>query len=333
MVTIKDIAHACGVSMNTVSRAINDKPDISEKTKIKIRKYADEVGFVPNSNARGMSSNKRFVIGFIFGLTLEPVALSQLVSIIQQAQTSGYGTICQTLVEGHEKSFDECRKLVENIIAHNPEGIVMDAQLVNGHKDKIIEFITKKGIPLVLINADPTVENCNAIIRDTGEAAKISTEFFINKDFDQFAYVGWAQGSGKHIKDGYMRALQKNNKKFNPECLIDTFDYSNNETKVDYLREKINALLDNSGKFGVFCTSFWLAAVVEKIVLEKGLSVSQDDICIISLGHDPLNTVLHTPILCCKTNVEEIGLKSIEFIKEERNKGILNIYKQKWEII
>ena len=53
-VTIKDIAKECGVSVSSVSRALNNHPDINPKTKARIMKVIRERGFVPNNSARNM---------------------------------------------------------------------------------------------------------------------------------------------------------------------------------------------------------------------------------------------------------------------------------------
>ncbi|HJO93334.1 MAG TPA: LacI family DNA-binding transcriptional regulator, partial [Victivallales bacterium] len=64
--TIKDIAKIAGVSHTTVSRALNDSSLISDKTKIKIKKIADEYGYVIDNIAKGLVLHKTFNIGIFF---------------------------------------------------------------------------------------------------------------------------------------------------------------------------------------------------------------------------------------------------------------------------
>ena len=56
MVSIKELAQRCGVSVATVSKALNDKSDIGEETKKRIREIADEMGYFPNASARTLRS-------------------------------------------------------------------------------------------------------------------------------------------------------------------------------------------------------------------------------------------------------------------------------------
>jgi LacI family transcriptional regulator len=65
LATIKDIARIAGVSITTVSRALNGYDDVSEKTKKKIKKVAEELDYSPNAAARSLVSNKTHTIGVI----------------------------------------------------------------------------------------------------------------------------------------------------------------------------------------------------------------------------------------------------------------------------
>jgi len=65
-VTIRDVANAAGVSINTVSRALNDKPDVNEETKEKVLKVARELGYVKDATALSLRYGLTRVIGVIF---------------------------------------------------------------------------------------------------------------------------------------------------------------------------------------------------------------------------------------------------------------------------
>ena len=66
MVSLKDIARRCGVSVATVSKALNDQNDISEATKKLVRETAAELGYFPNSSARALKTNRTPVL-FVHG--------------------------------------------------------------------------------------------------------------------------------------------------------------------------------------------------------------------------------------------------------------------------
>lgn len=66
MVSMKDIAAVCGVSVATVSKALNDHKDIGEETKVNVKKVAKEMGYSPNSVARALKTNRTYNIGVLF---------------------------------------------------------------------------------------------------------------------------------------------------------------------------------------------------------------------------------------------------------------------------
>lgn len=67
MISIKEVARRSGVSVATVSKALNGKSDIGEETKKRIRKIADEMGYLPNATARALRSKRSYSIGVLFG--------------------------------------------------------------------------------------------------------------------------------------------------------------------------------------------------------------------------------------------------------------------------
>ena len=66
MVSMKDLAAACNVSIATVSKALNDQHDVSAKTKEMVRRKAKELGYFPNSAAKALKTNRSHNIGVLF---------------------------------------------------------------------------------------------------------------------------------------------------------------------------------------------------------------------------------------------------------------------------
>lgn len=95
MVSIKDIAARCGVSVATVSKALNNHSDISETTRTHVRSVADEMGYMPNLAARALKTNRTYNLGVLFvdemhsGLTHEYFS-GVLESFKEEAERRGY---------------------------------------------------------------------------------------------------------------------------------------------------------------------------------------------------------------------------------------------------
>ena len=94
MVSMKDVAVECGVSIATVSKALNDHSDISEETRRKVKEAANRLGYYPNSAARALKTNRSYNIGVLLnnGLANEYFA-EVLESFKNEAEKKGYDTL------------------------------------------------------------------------------------------------------------------------------------------------------------------------------------------------------------------------------------------------
>ena len=94
-VTIKDIAKESGYAISTVSRALNNHPDVSEEAKRRISEIVAERGFVPNSNARQLKRQQAKCIAFIVKGTTNMFFSDMLVELQRRVSESGYDGVGQ----------------------------------------------------------------------------------------------------------------------------------------------------------------------------------------------------------------------------------------------
>ncbi|MBY5035014.1 LacI family transcriptional regulator [Streptococcus gallolyticus] len=98
MVGIEDVAKLANVSPTTVSRAMNDHPYVSEKTKQRIQAAMDELGYFPNSGARQLRGKGTKLIGVIVSYITNPFFSYLVDSIEKNASENGYNiVVLQTL--------------------------------------------------------------------------------------------------------------------------------------------------------------------------------------------------------------------------------------------
>ena len=88
-ITIKDIAKICGVGVATVSRALNDHPDINPETKQKVMEVVEEYGFVPNNSARNLKiTDSRTIAILVKGMT-NPFFMKMIGAMEEEIQARG----------------------------------------------------------------------------------------------------------------------------------------------------------------------------------------------------------------------------------------------------
>lgn len=161
MVSMKTIAQKCCVSTATVSKALSDQKDISEETKARIRKAAQELGYFPNGTARALKTSRSFNIGVLFeeeagcGLTHEYFS-GVLNGLKEQVEKQGYDlTFINTCFDDRKMSY----------LAHckyrNFDGVAIVCGDFNSRE--VIELMNSD---LPVVTVDYIHQNCTAVLSD-----------------------------------------------------------------------------------------------------------------------------------------------------------------------
>ena len=167
MPSLKDLAKECGVSVATVSKALNDQPDISPATRERVRAAAHRMGYMPNAAARSLKTNRTYNLGVLFvderqsGLTHEYFS-AVLDSFKVEAEKHGYDiTFINHNISGKSMSYlEHCRY-------RNVDGVVIAC--VNFYEPQVVELVNSE-VPVVTI--DHVFNNRMAILSDNVSGLK-----------------------------------------------------------------------------------------------------------------------------------------------------------------
>ncbi len=161
MVTLKMLAQECGVSVATVSKALNGAPDISAETALRIQEAAIAMGYTPNAAARALKTSHSHNLGVIFddgtdsGLTHEHFAYI-LNSFKRRAETLGYDT---TLISAQPGPWGN--DYISHVRFRNCDGVAV--LVAENAVDFIAEFV-RIGVPVVSL--DYRYDNCSCVESD-----------------------------------------------------------------------------------------------------------------------------------------------------------------------
>ena len=190
MVSIKDISIRCGVSVATVSKALNNHSDISEATKNNILSVAKEMGYYPNSFARALKTNRTYNIGVLFvdeaqsGLTHEYFAYV-LDSFKVEAESHGYDITFINKHMGHRKmSYYEHSKY------RGVDGVVIAC--IEFTDPDVLELI-HSNLPVVTI--DHVFNNRTAIISDNVKGMRDLITYIHDMGHRKIAYIHGADSA------------------------------------------------------------------------------------------------------------------------------------------
>lgn len=217
MVSIRDVSEACGVSVSTVSKALNDHKDVSAAKKELIRRVAKEMGYSPNSSARALKTNKSKNIGVLFvdeaqsGLTHEFFA-SVLDSFKVTVESYGYDITFITNKKSDNMTYlEHCR-------FRGFDGVMIAC--VNFDEPDVQELLASE-IPLVTV--DYTYNNTICILSDNVQGMEQLTEYAIRRGHKKIAYMYGERSAVTSARmSGFFITLEKHGIKVPDSYVIET---------------------------------------------------------------------------------------------------------------
>lgn len=184
MVSMKEIARSCGVSVATVSKALSDKADISKATRDKVRKVAEEMGYTLNASARALKTNRTYNIGVLFvdsmaaGLAHEYFS-EILESFKKAAEENGYDiTFINNRFAGMESTY------LMHCKYRNFDGVVV---ISADFKDPQILELVDSDVPVVTV--DYSYNNCSSVISDNTKGLRELVKYAFARGHRKIAFI------------------------------------------------------------------------------------------------------------------------------------------------
>lgn len=148
--TIYDIAAKAGVSASTVSRALRGDPRIGEKTMALVRKYADELEYIPNATARSLLAGQSKLFGLLLPSLIHQIELEPSMSLSRLARQAGFDLMI-TLYHHHADAYE---RMLERLAMLRVDGIFVLPPARENHSP-MVERLVRRHLPLVFIDRSP----------------------------------------------------------------------------------------------------------------------------------------------------------------------------------
>lgn len=180
-ITLKDIAKEVNITVNSVSRALNDSNEISEATKIKVREVAAKLGYIKNDVASSLRNGKTNVIAVVFDNMINPY-FSIMTELLQKEFNSiKYNIMIFTSLDKYLSYNTLC-----SIIARKVDGIITFIEL----DDFACELVDKKNIPLILLGRKSKNLAIDTFTTNDFKGGYLACEYLINKGCTNIGYLG-----------------------------------------------------------------------------------------------------------------------------------------------
>jgi LacI family transcriptional regulator len=215
MATIRELSERCGVSISTVSKALNGYSDISDKTRELVIKTANEIGYFPNANARALKLKRTYNIGVLFStysnLGLRNDYFAHVLSAFkEEAALNGYDiTFIEHYIGRRKMTY------LEHCQYRHFDGVcIVCADFEN---EEVIQLVNSD-LPVVTI--DYAFQKSYSIISDNYGGMKQLTNFIIHQGHTAVALIhGVKTLVTKNRMDGFLDAMEENGIKVPKEYL------------------------------------------------------------------------------------------------------------------
>lgn len=301
--TLKDIATKLNMSVTTISKALNNHPDISEKRKLEICNLAKEMHYIPNAMASNLRKQRTKFVGLIVGDNTNPYFARMIKGVEERLTTEGYHTL---IFNSNEKPEKEIELLME-LRSLNVAGVILTPAAGNKESSRLLKRFE---IPYVLANRYIDKHTDNYVIVNDEKASYIATDYLLKYNNDKIFFLNFMEGVSTAVdrRLGYESALMKRGITPDPDWII--HDCINQDD--GYIAMK-DILSKHKLPFSVLCYSDYIAIGAIKALNENGVKMPDevaimgiDDIDIVSFVRPGLTTV-HIP-------KSELGQKSAEML-------------------
>ncbi len=171
-ITIKDVAKEAGVSRQTVSRAMNDKSEISPATKERVMAAVQALGYRPNRLAQGMVTQRTFTVGLIVSDITNPFFPEVARGVQDRAQAHNYNTFLCNTDDTEEGEMSVLRSLA----AQPVDGIILFAHKAS---EADLRAFAQNYRPIVMVNRPFSHQHVSTLIVDNFSGAQMAVEQFV----------------------------------------------------------------------------------------------------------------------------------------------------------
>ncbi len=192
-ITIEDVAEAAGVSRQTVSRAINDKDEISPATKKRVMEAVEKLGYRPNRLAQGMVTQRTYTIGLILSNIDNPFFPEVTRGVQDAAQAKGYNVLLCNTDDNAEIEVQELHSLG----AQRVDGIILFSHQAS---DEDLRGFADSFYPIVVINRIFDHPNVSVMMVDNYNGAQLVADYFIDQGHSQMGMLTNSSPSNSEVR-------------------------------------------------------------------------------------------------------------------------------------
>ncbi|SIQ35319.1 LacI family DNA-binding transcriptional regulator [Maribacter ulvicola] len=310
--TIYDIAKELKITAATVSRALNNNPKISEKTRELVLATATRLNYKQNRLAVALKSGKSNNVGVIVPFINKNFFASVIRGIEDELYPKGFHVIISQTHEDKERE----KKIIQNLINAQVDGILLSTSFTNINKDEL-RFELKKPSLFVFFDRTLNFKDISSVTIDDYQGAFDATEHLIQQGCKRIAHFDVDQNIElyKNRFKGYKDALKKHNVKFKGEYVISI--KSNMEAGKEAAEKLMKLPVPPDAIFS--STDNGLLGAVK--YLQSQSVLIPETFCVVGFSNEPFTKFLEPSISSVDQSPLEMGKMAAKVLLEQIEKN------------
>lgn len=313
-ITLDDVARKAGVSSATVSRVVNNHPNVSSGVREKVLAVIDDVEYNPHVAARSLASQKTRNIGLIFPSSIHGFFTDPYFPPL----TEGIALACNENDYTLSLFIFHTEELEQRLMPHILRGGLVDGVVVQAARmeDDLIPKIAEGGIPFVVAGKPYKLPEANYIDVDNANGAYNAVAHLIRGGLRNIGTITGPQDSlsGKDRLAGYKRALRERGLPVR-ESLIFEGDYT--EVSGYHAAKK---LARNDDLEAIFAASDSMAVGALRALREKSISVP-DQLALVGFDDLPPARSADPPLTTIRQPIRRLGIQAIQVLLDVMQNG------------
>jgi len=308
-ITLKEIATTLGISITTVSKALKDYSDVSEKTKKAVKELAENLNYTPNSFAVNLRTKESKTIGLIIPEVTHHFFSNIIKSIIDAAEKNGYLVI---ILQSNE-CLELEKKQVDLLINKRVDGILISLSNESNNDSHIQDILNRK-IPLVMFDKIAKLAKCSKVVIDDQKAGFDATQHLIDKGCKKIAHIRGPLNPQNSIDRylGYKKALESNGIPFDSK-LVYTCEKVNFEEGLEFTKQLFEEHPDVDG---IFAITDLVAVGALAYCNDKKINVPKD-VKVIGFSNWFMSQVITPKLSTVEQPSHEMGIAAFNLLLEE----------------
>ncbi len=308
--TIKDIARLSGCGVATVSRVLNNYPDVSPETRKRVMEVLEQYHFQPNSNARNLKQQNSRTVAIVVKGIRNALFSGMLEHTQQRLQECGMDAAVYYL----DEEADEVKAAKRICRDFKPLGLLF----LGGDPEHFRSDFAGITVPCVLLTnsvRELGYDNLSSLTTDDGLAAEQAVDYLVSKGHRRIGILGGSWAVGSQVTscrvDGCRRSMERHGLKFDPERMAEHSRFSMEEayTAAGRLMDRCPDLT------AIFALSDVMAIGVIRALRDRGLRVPED---ISVMGYDglPMGSYLVPRLTTIRQDIKLLATQGVDLLMD-----------------